>query len=217
MKTTCKAILDGVALILVWPCAALVWLEERWLPGREECFGCFAQMLALSPGLPGMYLRRAFYRWTLQACARDVFIGFGTVFSTREAVLESGVYIGNYALIGSAILRKNCLIGSRASLLSGGRLHAQSESGDWLPTNLALREQIVIGENAWLGEGVVVMANVGARAMLSAGAVSSTPVPERVMVAGNPARFVKQLAVANTSGAHERSPVEQQHHAAVIR
>jgi virginiamycin A acetyltransferase len=79
MKSTCKAIFGAISLSLVWPCAVLVWLEERLLPGRDECFGCFAQVFALGPGLPGMYLRRAYYRWTLQDCARDVFIGFGTI------------------------------------------------------------------------------------------------------------------------------------------
>jgi len=209
--------MNGLALAFAWPCAVLVWLEELLHSGRDECFGFFANVFALCPGLPGMYLRRAFYRWTLQGCAPDVFIGFGTIFSSREAVLESGVYIGVYAVIGSVILRKNCLIGTRASLLSGPRLHALSENGDWLPTNLALREQVVIGENAWLGEGVVVMANVGARAMLSAAAVSSTPVPEGVMVAGNPARFVKRLAVegGDNSGA-EPASIERSEPVAIL-
>jgi acetyltransferase-like isoleucine patch superfamily enzyme len=108
-------------------------------------------------------------------------------------------------------------VGSRASLLSGGRLHAQSVDGDWLPTDPALREQIEIGENAWLGEGVIVMADVGARAMLSAGAVISAPVPERVMVAGNPARFVKRLVPSKADTAiAEPEAVEPQHPVAIL-
>jgi acetyltransferase-like isoleucine patch superfamily enzyme len=115
------------------------------------------------------------------------------------------------------VLRRNCLVGSRASLLSGGRLHAQSVNGDWLPTDPALREQIVIGENAWLGEGVAVMAHVGARAMLSAGAVISAPVPDRVMVAGNPARFVKRLAPQTSDEAIvQPEPVESQQPVAIV-
>ena len=45
----------------------------------------------------------------------------------------------------------------------------------------------------WIGEGAILMADVGDGAMVSAGAVVSAPVPKRVMVAGNPARFVKKL------------------------
>ena len=44
------------------------------------------------------------------------------------------------------------------------------------------------------GEGAVVMANVGAQCMVAAGAVVSSPVPDGIMVAGNPARFVRKVA-----------------------
>lgn len=199
LKPLVKSLFNGIALAAVWPCAATCWLERLLLPAREELFGFWSHCLALGPGTPGMYLRRAFYRYMLDACAADCFIGFGTVFSHRRAVVESTAYIGNYALIGSAVLRRACLIGSRASLISGGQLHEQDEQGNWLPTDPARRQQIEIGENAWLGEGVIVMANVGSRAMISAGAVVSAAVPPSVMVAGNPARFVKRLAPARES------------------
>ena len=210
LKLACKGTLNAVALAAAWPCALTVWLEGGLNPWREDAFVFWAQLLSLAPGMPGMYLRRAFYAWTLEFCSLDSCVGFGAIFSNRQAVVESRVYIGPFALIGSARLRRGCLIGSRASLLSGGRLHAQSASGDWLPTDPALRQQIEIGENAWLGEGAIVMADIGPRAMVSAGAVVSTPVPERVMVAGNPARFVKRLAAddsAADSGVWRPQPV----------
>src|SRR5262245_48930057 len=209
LKATCKSILNGLALAAVWPCALPVWLEGWLNPRREDAFVFWAQALSPAPGVPGMYLRRAFYAWTLEGCALDSCVGFGAIFSNRQAVVESRVYIGPFALVGSVRLRRGCLIGSRASLLSGGRLHAQSASGDWLPTDPALREQIEIGENAWLAEGPIVMADVGPRAMISAGAVVSTPVPERVMVAGNPARFVKRLAVESSPAAEIAALAEQ--------
>jgi acetyltransferase-like isoleucine patch superfamily enzyme len=85
------------------------------------------------------------------------------------------------------------MVGSRASLLSGGALHPMDESGNWLASDYSRIKQIEIGDNAWLGEGVIAMSDVGARAMVAAGAVVSAPVPEKVMVGGNPARFVKYL------------------------
>ena len=104
---------------------------------------------------------------TLDECSNDACIGFGVCFTHRRARVEAGVYVGPYALIGSAILRAGCLIGSRASLLSGGRLHELSEEGLWSPTDYSRLVQIEIGENAWLGEGAIVMANVGGGAMIS--------------------------------------------------
>ena len=193
LKSGCKAVMNGCAVVVTWPCAVMCWLQEAVQPGGEEMFRCSSQCLALVPGLLGVYLRRGFYRQTLESCAGDVFIGFGSLFTHRQARAESGVYVGNYAMIGCVVLRARCLIGSRASLLSGGQLHTMNEQGDWTAADDSRRQQIEIGENAWLGEAAVVMANVGARAMVSAGAVVAAPVPERVMVAGNPARFVKRL------------------------
>src|ERR1041384_4843991 len=42
-------------------------------------FASCSQLLSLFPGRTGSYLRRAFYRRTLLACADDAHIEFGTV------------------------------------------------------------------------------------------------------------------------------------------
>jgi acetyltransferase-like isoleucine patch superfamily enzyme len=191
--TILRSLCDILAVVLMFPCALCCWLEHWINPEHEGVFVFFGQLIGLVPGLPGTYLRRAFYFQTLSSCARDIYIGFGSHFTHREACVESRVYIGSYALIGCAVLRKECMIGSRASLLSGGSLHAMDESGNWLPADRSQLQKIVIGENAWLGEGAIVMCDIGARAMVAAGAVVSTPVPERVMVGGNPARFIRSL------------------------
>jgi virginiamycin A acetyltransferase len=214
LKSLVKSLLNVIALAMTWPCSFMCYLERIGNPNREGVYCFWAQCFALLPGTPGMYLRRAFYRLPLDGCAPDCFLGFGVLFSTRRAVVESQAYVGTYALIGSVILRRTCLIGSRVSLLSGGQLHVMDAQGNWLPTDLSRRQQIEIGENAWIGEGAVVMADIGPRAMVSAGAVVSTAIPPSVMVAGNPARFVKRLAppteepaAAEPSGARDQHPI----------
>ena len=114
LKSFVKTFLNALGLVCVWPCAALCWLEGWLHPGRDEFFDLGAQVFSLVPGTLGMYMRRAFYRYTLDECAADCFVGFGTIFAHRHAIVESGVYIGRYALLGSVILRRKCLIGSRA-------------------------------------------------------------------------------------------------------
>ncbi|SDM73943.1 sugar O-acetyltransferase [Allokutzneria albata] len=54
---------------------------------------------------------------------------------------------------------------------------------------------ITIGDNAWLGGGVIVCPGVtiGANAVVGAGSVVLRDVPERTFVAGNPARLIRQL------------------------
>jgi virginiamycin A acetyltransferase len=210
LRTLAKAALDVVALVLSWPAAALCQIEHALAPNSDGMFLFWAHVFAMLPGPPGVFLRRAFYRQTLQHCEREFYIGFGAYFTHRQARVEHGVYIGPYALVASVILRRNCLIGSRASLLSGGQLHLIDEQGNWGPADRSRMQQIEIGENAWLGEGSLAMANVGARAMVAAGAVVSTPVPERVMVAGNPARFVRKLSAAGAQQSVSASSSDEQ-------
>jgi len=182
-----------VALILVAPTAFTCWLERRLSPTSQFVFAFWSHVVALLPGVPGVFLRRGFYRWTLDECAEEVIIEFGALFTRRSARLEPGVYVGPYALIGSAWLRENALIGSRASLLSGGQHHELLPSGEWSATDHNKLSTIEIGPNTWIGEGAILMAGTGAGCMVAAGGVVSVAVPPGVMVAGNPARFVRRL------------------------
>jgi carbonic anhydrase/acetyltransferase-like protein (isoleucine patch superfamily) len=192
-RRSLKHLLNLVAFCLVAPAALTCAIERRFGGQSQNCFVFWTQVVAMLPGLGGLFLRRAFYRWTLEGCAESVTIGFGTVFSRRTAVLEPGVYVGAYALVGSVWIGENSLIGSRTSLLSGGRQHEWLPSGRWSATDEQNLQRIEIGPNTWVGEGAILMANVGAGCMVAAGAVVSSPVPSGVVVAGNPARFVRRL------------------------
>ncbi len=187
-----KAIADALAVLLVVPLGAATGLEHRLRPRAEGVFHFCAHAVALMPGLPGAYLRRAFYRLTLDQCHPLCHIGFGAMFTHRTVKVGRGVYLGTWALVGSADLREGTSIGSRASLLSGSELH-EFRDGEWTPFNAGKLRQIVLGPHAFIGEGAIVMADVGSRTMVTAGAVVSSPVPDGIVVAGNPARFVRRL------------------------
>ena len=118
-----KTALNAASLLVIAPCAATVWLGHR-LAGPNAGQGTFVfwtHLVSLLPGTPGRFLRRAFYRWTLERCDVDVTIEFGTLFSRQAAVLEEGVYIGCYALIGSVCIGAHSLVGSRGQLVERGR------------------------------------------------------------------------------------------------
>ncbi len=193
MRHALKVTLDAVAMALMSPLSACCALERRFVPSSERVFNTCAQTVALLPGLPGMILRRGFYRVALDSCARDCFIGFGVIFTHRAVVVEPHVYIGPYALIASSRLREGCLIGSRVSILSGGSLHALGPSGRWLPSDMSKMVQIEIGAGAWIGEGAIIIANVGAGSMVAAGSVVGMHVLSGVVVGGNPARMIRRL------------------------
>jgi virginiamycin A acetyltransferase len=195
-----KNVGSGFARALVAPCAAMTAVAAR-LGDRNETFNFWAHVLALAPGLPGMYLRRAFYQWTLDACAADCFIGFGAVFTQRQVRVEQGAYVGPYSLVGAATLRRGCLIGSRTSIVSGKNMHDLQPDGTWGPAKPGRLRPVEVGEYAWVGEASTLIADIGRGALVGAGSVVASPVPPGVMVAGNPARFVRVLQPPASSAA----------------
>jgi len=188
-----KTVVDSVCLVLVLPAAAMCAAEVKLAPRAEVVFTAWAQTFALVPGLLGVFIRRAFYRLTLEHCASSFSIGFGAMFSHRHATVEQDAYVGPYAIIGSCNLGRGSLVGSRTSILSGGSLHTFDANGQWSATDLTRLHRIDIGSYAWIGESSVIIADVGRGAMVAAGSVVSTAVPAETMVGGNPARFVRRL------------------------
>ena len=193
VRSLVKSVANFLALVVMSPCALTCWVESRLVPYSESVFASWANVAAMLPGPPGMYLRRAFYHMTLESCSLDCYLGFGMIFTHRRVTVEAHSYIGPYALVGSARLRQGCLVGSRVSILSGPSLHALDKDGSWLPPDMTKLQQVEVGENAWIGEGAIVMVNVGAGSLVGTGAVVSTRVRPGVVVAGNPARFVRRI------------------------
>ncbi len=194
LRNFIKHTLNFLALAGVSPAVVVCYLESRISGGRSHrLFNAFGQFFALMPGLTGQCIRRAYYHGTLTRCDLDCLIGFGVLFSQPDAIVQSGVYIGPYALLGNVELGKGCLIGSRASILSSGPAHELDENGRWTAFDPSKVQMTRVGENTWVGEGAVIAANVGDTSMVSAGSVVGSPVPSGIMVAGNPARFVRRL------------------------
>jgi acetyltransferase-like isoleucine patch superfamily enzyme len=191
VRQSVKRAVDAIVLAAVWPCALSCALDR--LGNAEGVFVFWSQCFALVPGTPGVVLRRAFYRLTLDQCSGSFHVGFGAMFSHRGGIIEDSVYIGPYAIIGLARLRQGCLIGSRASVISGGALHSLQADGRRSPTERRQLRAVEIGEGCWIGEGALVMADIGRGATVAAGSVVSSAVVAGVVVAGNPARFVRHV------------------------
>src|SRR4051794_31518830 len=155
-----KATANGVALCLVLPCAVTSWLELRLHPGGEGVFAFWTHVLAILPGHPGMYLRRAFYRLALTGGNPTLTMGFGAFFSHREVHVEDCVYVGPFAVIGRARLCTGCLIGTRANILSGSMQHQLGDDGRWTPSGPSSFRETRIGGHCWIGEGATIMADV---------------------------------------------------------
>jgi acetyltransferase-like isoleucine patch superfamily enzyme len=161
--------------------------------GRDEVFQFWGQTFALVPGLPGKYLRKCYYCLTLRACSLDCEIGFLAYFNHRGAEVGRGVYVGPAACIGEASLGDGALIGTRAGILNGGRQHRFGADGKLTACDPKSLRRVRVGPGSWVGEAAIVMADVGSRCVIAAGAVVSNPVPDGCIVGGNPARFVGKV------------------------
>jgi len=192
-----KKIANSIALCVAAIPGFTCWVETRACHQSEALFSFWSHCFALLPGYPGVYLRKAYYQLTLDHCSSDCFIGFGTLFSHRQAIVNHSAYIGCYSLIGSANICEGALIGSRVSILSGTELHELDAEGRWTSADLSKLRQVIIGSHSWIGEGAIIMANIGNGSLVASGSVVSTAVPAGILVAGNPARFVRKLRPAS--------------------
>src|SRR5688572_22578300 len=123
-RSVLKSVFNAVALVLVFPFVGLYALLRLGAGGRRDSlFQAFSQFFSLGPGLPGDYLRRAFYSLTIDSCAEECSIQFGTIFSTSAVGIGYGVYVGANCNIGHCAIGDDTLLGSNVTVLSGKRQH----------------------------------------------------------------------------------------------
>jgi acetyltransferase-like isoleucine patch superfamily enzyme len=182
--------------------AGVVLLAPLWLPARAEgrlrlgkhVFTACSELLSLVPGLPGIFLRRSFYRMTLDGCATDCHIGFGTTLAHRQARIGRGVYVGSRCTLGRVAIADDVMVGSNVDILSGRHQHHIGRSDVPIQGQGGQFRRVTVGRNSWVGNSAVVMADVGAHCVIGAGAVVVKPIPDRSVAAGNPAVVKKTRA-----------------------
>lgn len=188
-----KEIFKGIANVMSLAIAIVPALLSGF--GRvEPMFVLFAQAFAAVPGVPGDYLRIAYYKLTLDECSLDSRIQFGSIFAHARAQVGRGVYIGSYCIFGHAAIGHRTQIASGVQILSGRRQHARDETGRILGSDRGDFQAVTIGPDCWLGAGAIVMADVGEGSTIGAGSVVVQPIPAHSIAAGNPARVLKQAA-----------------------
>ncbi len=104
---------------------------------------------------------------------RDCFVNFGCTFLALGGItIEDDVFIGPHCVLATEYHPENPE--SRHSLLT---------------------KPIVVKRNAWLGANVTVLAGVtiGENAIVAAGSVVTKDVPDNMVVAGSPARMIREI------------------------
>jgi putative colanic acid biosynthesis acetyltransferase WcaF len=117
------------------------------------------------------------------------------VYPTVQITIPWNLDLGDHCAIGDRVILYALgpiRIGTRTTISQGSHLCAGSH--DWREPSMPLiKSPILIGSDVWIcadvfiGPGVT----VGNRAIVGARAVAMTNVPAETLVAGNPARFIK--------------------------
>ena len=190
MREAIKTLVRALALVAVTPALISFAIRSRVF-GHNRALEGSTQMLALLPGVLGQYLRRAFLEQTLAACHPTATVCFGTIFSQVDARLDERVYVGAGCFLGLVHVERDVLIGSGVHVTSGRHTHGTAELSVPIREQEAKRSLVRIGEGAWIGSAAVVMADVGRRSVVGAGAVVTQPIPDDVVAAGVPARVIR--------------------------
>ena len=191
MKQEIKGLIDGICTVVIFPLYVFHWILSN-LGSRDSSFWGFSQFLSLFPGLPGNYLRKNFYRLSMTRCDRDCAILFGTIFSQVDTEIGKDVYIGPQCNIGKCRIENNCTLGSGVHIMSGKNQHYFDELTIPIQEQGGIFEKVAIGEDTWIGNGALIMANVGRKCIVGAGSVVTKDVEEFSVVAGNPAKVIKK-------------------------
>lgn len=190
MKQLLQKLVLGSCLVLTAP----LWLLYK-LTHSKDLFAGQGQLLALVPGKIGSYLRVAYYHMTLERCSVRGFIGFGTFIAHPETELGTGYYIGAYNIIGTARIGDHATIASHVSILSGKNQHGYKEIGKPIQEQPGVFRKISIGENCWIGNGAVIMEDLGIQNVVAAGSVVAHKTGDYEILAGNPARLIKNFKI----------------------
>lgn len=138
--------------------------------------------------------RRAVLKELLGTCPSGTYIE-----STFRCDYGYNIHLGenfyaNYDLIILDVCRvtigKNCMIGPRVSIYTAGHpIDAETRI-----SGLEFGSPVTIGDNVWIGGNAVINpgVNIGDNVVIASGAVVTKDVPDNVVVAGIPAKVIRE-------------------------
>ncbi len=184
-STSVVRVVEGLATALTTP----LRIAHRL---HLVAFETGGQLLAMIPGMPGIFLRRAWYSSELSACGPGLSVGFGAVLHEADARLGANCYVGKYSLIGLVDVGDHLLCADAVQVLSGAHHHGFSNRE--VPMSLQgdpQRKRVHIGADVWLGANSVITVDVPSHCVIGAGAVLvRSPDDEWLICGGVPARAI---------------------------
>jgi maltose O-acetyltransferase len=152
--------------------------HEHELSKAEELFRSLLMKIARS--IPSYKVRLSIYRFLGMEVGRDTFIGAGL--EVIDITLANHITLGDRVTIAP----------SATIVVSSGPNKSRLKS--IYPRKIA---KIVIDDDAWIGTGSIILPGVkiGAMSVVGSGSVVTKDVPPYSVVAGVPAKVIKEIKV----------------------
>lgn len=140
----------------------------------------------------GKYVRSFGAKLLLEKCGKNVNIEKNAIFCSRCTIGDcSGIGI-NACIIGAVHIGSNVMMGPDCVMLTQNHAFDKID----VPMNaqgLQSEKPIYIGDDVWIGQRVIILPGVriGKGAIIGAGSVVTKNVKDYDIVAGNPARVIR--------------------------
>lgn len=110
--------------------------------------------------------------------------------------IEDGAYVGNFprlTAVGEVVIGEEAMLSDRVYVSDTGHVY-EDVSQPIKRQGLRDGRRVEIGRGAWVGIGAAIVGDVrvGENAVIAANTVVREDVPDRTVVAGNPAQVVRQ-------------------------
>lgn len=176
-----------LAFILLLP--LLLWSR---LPLPEyTTFTAPSQWLSYLPGYSGILLRRVWYRSTLRRCGSNLTVDWLAVIRTRETEIGDRCTLGVGNWVGWVRLGDDVMTGSHVVFVSGARQHGFDDISRPMRQQHGEKQQLIVGDDVWVGTQAVVMADVSPGTVIGAGSIVTKTFEPKVIIAGNPAGLLR--------------------------
>lgn len=182
-----RNLIEKMFIVLWSPFNMILVISSRFIQFHHLSF-----FLSLIPFKAGMGIRRQFYIKTLKSVGKNFNIYYGAIISNRDVIIGDNVRIGPYNTIGHCIFGNDVILAQNVHILSGRHQHATDKLDIPINQQNGSLKTVNIGNDVWVGAGSIIMDDLGSGSIVGAGSVVVKPVQDNVIVAGNPAKTIKQ-------------------------
>lgn len=125
-------------------------------------------------------------------CGKNVNLQKGAVFSSRLEIGDNSSLGINSVVQGKVVLGSNVMMGPEVLIYTQNHRHERTDI-PMIEQGYEEEKEVTIGDDVWIGSRATILPglSIGKGSIIGASAVVTKDVPEFSIVAGNPARVVK--------------------------